>query len=356
MAKRQSRTGSPKGPPEWPKRRPPDNLILPQEVRTFVAHPGDSGTRLDRFLKMKLKWRSRTKVQELIRNKEITIAGARVDSAYRLKLGDEVRIPLPPPPEDAFRIAEIPLDILYEDDLLVVLNKQPNIIVQPVGPHRYNTIINALHLKYRNLEDDKKDIHPKLAHRIDRETSGVLVAYKSGRYDRSAPIAFENMDMTKEYLALAEGRIEEGSGTIDLPVGAEPGTHRYSSKRVVTAHGAHALTEYQVVERFDAFTLLRLRIHTGRQHQIRVHLQSQGHPVVCDKRYGLREELRLSDIRPLGTGEEDSCLLDRQALHSCLITFPHPTTNKPLTVEAPLPEDMLRTLSALREKSGARPA
>jgi len=314
-----------------------------------MAHPGDSGTRLDRFLKMKLKWRSRTKVQELIRNKEITVAGARVDAAYRLKPGDEVRLPLPPPPEDAYRIAEIPLDILYEDDLLVILNKQPNIIVHPVGPHRYNTIINALHLKYRNLEDDKKDIHPKLAHRIDRETSGVLVAYKSRRYDRSAPIAFENMDVTKEYLAIVEGRMKQESGTIALPIGSKPGMERYSSHRMVTADGAHALTEYKVIERFDAFTFLSLRIHTGRQHQIRVHLQSQGHPVVCDKRYGLRKELRLSDVRKLKSGEEDALLLDRQALHSCRITFPHPTTNKPLIVEAPLPEDMKQALSAMRE-------
>ena len=314
-----------------------------------MVHPGDAGMRLDLFLKSRLKWRSRAKVQELIEEREITVAGVRVRRSYRLKAGEEVHIPLPPPPEDAFRINKIPLEILHEDDVLIVLNKQPNIVVHPVGPHRFDTLINALHLRYRNLETDDKDIVPKLAHRLDRETSGVLVAYKTGRYERDAPVVFENADVRKEYLAIAEGIIAAETGTIDLPIGPDPGMRTSAARRIVASDEAPSRTDYKVVERFDFFTLVQLRLHTGRQHQIRVHLQAEGHPVVCDKLYGLREELRLSDVRRLGQSEEDTVLLNRQALHSYRITFPHPRTGEPFTVTAPLPEDMARVLEAMRQ-------
>ena len=331
------------------RRKPPDRLILPQEAETFEVHPSDAGMRLDRFLKGKLKWRSRAKVQELIREREITADGVRLDRAYRVKTGDEIRIPVPPPPEDAFRIlSEISLDILYEDEVLVVLNKQPNIVVHPVGPHRYNTLINALHLRYRDLDDEERDVVPKLAHRIDRETSGVLVVSKSGRHDRGAPIVFENTEVRKEYLALAEGALASNTGTIDLPIGPEPGVDVRVVKRVITPDGASARTDYTVEERFEAFTLVRLRLHTGRQHQIRVHLQALGHAVVCDKSYGVRKVLRLSDVRSLSVGEEDMILLERQALHSYRVAFPHPVTGEELTVEAPLPEDMRRAREVMR--------
>ncbi|MDK1032230.1 MAG: RluA family pseudouridine synthase [Planctomycetia bacterium] len=345
---------------------------MPPEAETFIVHRAQAGMRLDQFLKDKLKWRSRTKVQELIETREITANGVRVDRSYRVKPGEEIRIPLAPPPEEAFRIAEIPLGILYEEDLLGVMNKQPHIVVHPTGPHRYDTLINALHLRYRNLDDPKKDIIPKLAHRIDRETSGVLVVCKTGRHERGVPLVFERSDVRKEYLALAEGVVESDSGMIDLPLGREPGkdsnTLSRSARgattpigtlrakqaefvlRFVTPDGAPARTGYEVAERFNSFTLVRARLFTGRQHQIRVHLQALGHPVVCDKFYGIREEFHLSDARQLRPDEDDVLLLDRQALHSWRVTFPHPTTGKQITVEAPLPDDMRRTLELLRGK------
>jgi len=339
-----------KGRRPWrPKRKPPDRLIVPPEAETFTPDPAEAGARLDVYLKAKLKWRSREKVQELIAAREITAGGARVDRAYRVKAGEEIRIPLPPPPDDAYRIGEIPLDILYEDDQLIVLNKPPGLIVHPVGPHRFNTLINALHLRYRDLENADRDVVPKLAHRIDRGTSGALVACKTGRHDRGAPIVFENMDVRKEYLAIAEGAIADDSGMIDLPIGPGPGPNPKTSKRIVTDEGQPARTGYRVVERFGGFTLLELRLFTGRQHQIRVHLRAVGHPILCDSLYGERSELRLSDIREIGPGEEDVELLARQALHSWRIAFAHPSTGEEMTFEAPLPEDMRRTLEAMRK-------
>ena len=207
-------------------RKPPDKLIVPQEAELFHVYPDQARMRLDQFLKMRLHWRSRTKVQELIAEREVTAGGVRLDCSYRVKAGEEIRLPLPPPPEAAYRIAEIPLEILYEDDLLIILNKPPDLVVHPAGRHRYDTLINALHLRYRNLDDPKKDIIPRLAHRIDRETSGVLIAYKMHRHDRASPLVFERTQVVKEYLVIAEGAVERDAGVIDLPIGRQPNAPR----------------------------------------------------------------------------------------------------------------------------------
>ena len=322
---------------------------MPQEAETYVVEPNQAGMRLDRFLQVKLRYSSRTRIQQMIAAREVTADGKTVDRAYRVKALEEVRLPLPPPPAAAFRIGEIPLDIIYEDDLLVAVNKQPNLVVHPSGRHLYDTLINALHLRYRDLEHAEDDIIPKLAHRIDRETSGVLVAVKTRRDERGSPLVFEHTRVIKEYLAIAEGVIREDAFEVNLPLCKEPGKNPNLALMVVHADGQAARTACRVVERFAAFSLVRCRLYTGRQHQIRAHLQSIGHPVACDKLYGVRETLRLSEIRPLRTHEEDSLLLDRQALHSCRLTFPHPRTGEELTIEAPLPDDMAQTLKALRE-------
>jgi 23S rRNA pseudouridine1911/1915/1917 synthase len=337
-------------------RKPPDRLIVPQEAELFHVYPDQAGMRLDQFLKKRLHWRSRTKVQELIAGREITAGlpagrhgGVRLDCSYRVKLGEEIRLPLPPPPEAAYRIAEIPLEVLYEDDLLIILNKPPDLVVHPAGRHRYDTLINALHLRYRNLHDPKKDIIPRLAHRIDRETSGVLIAYKMRRHDRASPLVFERTNVIKEYLTIAEGVVKQDSGVIDLPIGRQPDTPHDQAQVTVHPGGQPSRTGYQVLERFRGFTLLRCRLFTGRMHQIRVHLQAIGHPVVCDKKYGLRAELRRSDLGPLPPGEQDRVLLNRQALHAHQISFNHPITGKAFVVQAPLPSDMEQALLALRK-------
>ncbi len=329
-------------------RKPPDKLIVPQEAELFHVYPDQARMRLDQFLKMRLHWRSRTKVQELIAERQITAGGVRLDCSYRVKLGEEIRLPLPPPPEAAYRIAEIPLEILYEDDLLIILNKPPHLVVHPAGRHRYDTLINALHLRYRDLHDPEKDIIPRLAHRIDRETSGVLIAYKMRRHDRASPLVFERTKVVKEYLTIAEGALEQDSGVIDLPIGRQPDTPRDQAQVTVHPGGQTSRTGYQVLERFRGFTFLRCRLFTGRMHQIRVHLQAIGHPVLCDKRYGLRAELRRSELGPIPPGEEDRLLLSRQALHAHRIRFNHPVTGSPVAIEAPLPPDLQCLLEALR--------
>ena len=153
--------------------------------------------------------------------------------------------------------------------------------------------------------------------------------------------------MRKEYLVLAEGVVKDDSGSIDLPLGREGGKDPNTALRIVTPDGAPSRTEFEVMRRFRSFTLMHATLVTGRQHQIRVHLQALGHPVVCDKSYGVRKELRLSGVRPLRPGEEDALLLDRQALHSFRVTFPHPATGKRVTVEAPMPGDIRRAVEVM---------
>ncbi len=349
----ESREPSPERPRRGPRRKSrklPDKLIQVQEAELLEVYPDQAGLRLDQFLKLKLRWRSRTKVQELIAERDVTVNGLRVDRSYRVKLGETVRLPVPPPPpEQVIRMGEIALDILHEDDQLIILNKPPDLVVHPAGKHKYDTLINALHLRYRSPDDPARDVIPKLAHRIDRETSGVLIACKTRRADRSVPLIFERSEVRKEYLAIAEGVFEENSGIIDLPIGREEGVDPNLARRAVRPDGQSARTGYEVVERFRAFTLVRCRLFTGRMHQIRIHLQALGHPIVCDKLYGLRTELALSQARPLAPDETDRTLLARHALHAHRLTFAHPATGAPMTVEAPLPEDMRQTLEALRQ-------
>ena len=335
--------------PDWAKPQPPDKLILPQSEEVFIVHPNQDGMRLDNFLKMRIKYRSRNQIQQIIRERGVTIEGKPADRASKVRSEQRVHMALPPPPPEAFEIDKIPLEILYEDDLLVVLNKQPNIVVHPSGGHMFDTVINALHLRYRDLEDESKDVIPKLAHRIDRETSGVLVAVKTGRHERGSPLVFENTDIVKEYFAIAEGVIEKDAFDVDYSICKDPALNPNLAPMIVHPDGLEARTGVTVLERFREFTYVRCRLYTGRQHQIRCHLKAVGHPIICDTIYGVREELRLSGIRPTREGEEDALLIDRQALHSCRLTFPHPETGDELTIRAPLPADMQRTLDALRE-------
>lgn len=333
--------------PGWLEKRTPDHLISHQEEVRLTVYSDGVGQRLDLFLKEGLPWRSRASVRRLLDRCDVRVSGRRRKASYRLKKGEEVVVPCPPPREDPAEMADIELNIVYEDDALIVLDKQPNIVVHPVGRHRYHTLINALHLKYRRPGDPDNDIQPKLGHRLDRETSGVLVVCKTNEARRSVSWQFETGAVVKRYLALAEGSVEADAGLIDEPIGPAVGSD-HGMKRAVRPDGDAARTGFEVVERLPGMTLLRLRLLTGRSHQIRVHLQHIGNPILCDKFYGVRRSLRLSEVRPPQPGEEDRVLLDRQALHSSALTIRHPSTGKPISFEAPLPGDMEQTVREAR--------
>ena len=323
----------------------PFHLIRPETHWTASVTRSWVGRRLDQFLKAKIPWRSRNQIQALVASGKIAVNGSAAKSSYRLKSGEEITFELPPPPEEVGRIKDIPLEIIHEDDDIVVLNKQANIVVHPAGRRRFDTLINALHYRYRS-EDPSEDVVPKLGHRLDKETSGVLVVCKSHAARTRVSMDFEDGRVRKEYLTLVEGVVERDEGEICLPLdGDRLGPN---PMKMVVNHetGSPSLTQFAVLERFRDFSFVSVRPKTGRQHQIRVHFAAIGHPVVCDKAYGIRKALRVADLVP--QSEEGQVLLERQALHAAKLTLRHPAHRGEVTFEAPLPEDMEAVLGVLR--------
>jgi 23S rRNA pseudouridine1911/1915/1917 synthase len=309
------------------------------EIRVDRAY---DGRRLDVFLREKLPWRSRSAIQRLVREERALVNGVVGKVGGRVRAGDLVRLRVPQPQPGDLRHAEIPLCILFEDDWIVAIDKQPGILAHPVGKTLYNTLINALHHRYRNLDDPTKDVVPTLVHRLDRDTSGVLLVTKDDRVRSALSEQFETKRVQKEYLAIVHGAPETDEGTIDLPLGDAGERNIGHPKMSVRADGAPSRTDYRVVERLPEFSLVRALPRTGRTHQIRVHLAAIGCPIVCDAVYGRERELL-----PAAGGTP---LLARQALHAERLRFVHPVTGAPMEIRAELPADLARALAALRER------
>jgi 23S rRNA pseudouridine1911/1915/1917 synthase len=300
------------------------------------------GRRLDKFVHHKSHWRSRTTVQQIIKDGGVTVNGEPGKANMRLKKGDLVVVKLNLPKVD---LSEIKLDIIYEDDLIIALNKQPGMLVHPAGKRLFGTLINALHARYKS----EPDVTPMLCHRLDEFTSGALLIAKDANSKRYIQREFEAGRIDKTYLAIVEGNIAEDEGRIDVSVGAFKGKAPDYRTRMQAdvPWGQEALTEYRIEERFGDFTLVRCILHTGRTHQIRVHLNHIGHPVLCDSVYTGREKLTMADLGLEG----DEPVLERQALHSATLKFMHPLREESLTIEADLAEDISRTVKLLQGRS-----
>jgi 23S rRNA pseudouridine1911/1915/1917 synthase len=295
--------------------------------------------RLDKFLARRMPWRSRTNLRKLLDEGRVDAGDRAVRPGTKLRIGDRVHVDLPPP-DTPVRSAEIPLELLYEDEHLLALDKQPGVVVHPVGKHRYDTLINALHHRYRNLEDPARDVVPKLAHRIDQFTSGVLLVAKRDDVRTELGRQFEEREVSKRYLAITVGAPPADAGLMDQPLGPDPhADHR--TKQAARPDGQPSRTTFQVLERFEGHALVACEPHTGRTHQIRVHLAANGWPILGDHLYGNAEPFR---------GADGEVVLDRYALHAAMLVFVHPATGKRVTLEAPLPLDMTRVLAQLRER------
>jgi 23S rRNA pseudouridine1911/1915/1917 synthase len=301
------------------------------------------GLRLDRFLREKLPWRSRAAIQRMIREGRVLVNDRPGKAGERVRHRDAVRVRAVEPAPGEIRHAEIPLRILYEDEWLVALDKQPGILTHPVGRTLYNTLINALHHRYRNVDDPSRDVIPKLVHRLDRDTSGVLLISKDDRVRATLSAQFETKQVEKEYLAIVCGVPERDAGTIDLPIGVAGAAGHGRAAMAIRA----SLTEYRVLERLPGFALVRALPRTGRTHQIRVHLAAIGLPIVCDARYGGGSELRGDGA---AAGESDEPILSRQALHAERLRFVHPVSRHPMEIRAELPGDLERALAFLRSQ------
>ncbi len=321
---------------------------LSGEPLELVVGPEHAGWRLDLFLVHHFPDYSRVHVRRVI-----TSGGVRIDQqgakpAYRLRSGQRVSVVLPEIPREAPRPEEIPLDVLYEDTWLVVVNKPPGMVVHPARGHWSGTLTSALQFHFGGrLSSAGGPTRPGIVHRLDRDTSGAILVAKHDLAHGKLAAQFRARSIEKDYFVLVSGCPERDRDVIERPIGVHP---RQREKMAIRRDGSAsrpAETFYEVLERFDGFAAVWASPKTGRTHQIRVHLDHIGCPVLCDRQYGGRARITRGEIRRNLADTE--VLLARQALHAQRLRLVHPETGKPLEVEAPLPGDMAAVLAELRE-------
>jgi 23S rRNA pseudouridine1911/1915/1917 synthase len=340
-----------KSKPFLPPKRTNSNLThhpMPGDPGLFTLEvtPHEKGLRTDAFVSAHLPDCSRSRAAALIRQGAIQVDGLPCKAGYRLKAGQTVHGRIPPPTAPDMLPEPLPLDILFEDPALIVVNKPAGLVVHPAAGHASGTLVNALLHHCPDLEGIGGERRPGIVHRLDKDTSGVMVVAKNDPAHQALSRQFKERRIRKRYLALVHGSPAADSGCIDLPVGR----HAVERKKmaVVPSGGREARTVWHVRERFAAATLLALDLETGRTHQIRVHCLAMGHPIVGDPVYGRRRAARSrSGIdAPLHAIFRKA---GRQMLHAARLGFTHPLSGEPLTFEAPLPADMAGVIRQLRE-------
>ena len=302
--------------------------------------PEHSGVRLDAFLASQIEGWSRARLQKLIENEDVLVNRKVSKPAYKLREGDELEIELTAPPTTDFAPENIPLDIVYEDDTLVVVNKPAGLVVHPAAGTPSGTLANALAYHFQQLPDRGTGVRPGIVHRLDRDTSGLLVVAKTDAALENLSDQFRDRTVFKSYVALVHGRVSPDAGKIDQPLARDPSNR---TRMAVVRGGRNALTLYRVRRSFDRFTLLDVELKTGRTHQIRVHLAWIKHPVVGDETYGGGRDNSIQDPRLRAQIRH----LNRQFLHAEKLAFTHPKTNELVKFETPLPSELADLLTAL---------
>jgi 23S rRNA pseudouridine1911/1915/1917 synthase len=357
-----------------------DPLICEFRVEAFVK-----GRRIEKFLARHLRTYTTWRIQRMIQAGCVTVNDAPVEPSHRVRPNELVRIRLVSPPDRVTPAEVLPLKILYEDPWLIAVSKPPGQMPHPGGIFQTGTLINALQTYLDTLSPRRGLIRPGIVHRLDRQTSGVMVIPKDHASHRELTAQFTDRTVSKKYRAIVHGVLREDSGEIDLPIGRVPNPNCTLMSGKPFAVGAKtARTTYRVLERFDRHTFVEAHPKSGRHHQIRIHFAELGHPLLADEFYGPFGVVR--DGTPVvlpehalpeceGQGEECSIEelmlgppqdwtksfliphldpnlpIDRQALHAAELAIDHPMTRMPIAFEAPLPDDMERTLTALRERS-----
>lgn len=308
--------------------------------------PSAAGCRLDKFLADELLDRSRVFAQRLVKRGAVTVNGQPAKPSHVLRPDDVIEAVCPEPEEPGLPPEDIELDVLYEDEHLIVINKVAGMLVHPPSDHCSGTIANALVFHCQQLAAAKTPLRPGIVHRLDRDTTGVLIAAKHEQAHERLARQFELRQVKKKYLAIVEGEPSLDADTIDLPIGRDPRIREKMAVRHLT--GRRSITTYQVLERFRGFALVEARPKTGRTHQIRVHLASLGCPVTCDPTYGRRKTLSLRELTAPGGEETAPPVIQRHALHAAELTIGHPYREEMMTFSAELPADMACLLEALR--------
>ncbi len=304
-------------------------------MNTLTVPPEGAGRRLDAWLAAQRGDLSRARIQDLIRTGHVAVNGRAAKASLGLTAGMIVSLEVPAPVDSELRPESIPLDVLYEDDDLLALNKPAGLVVHPAAGHASGTLVNALLAHCPDLPGINGEKRPGIVHRLDRDTTGVMIVAKTDLAMRALVDAFKKRSVRKEYAALVWGRLTPPAGRVETLIGRS--AHDRKKMSASPPHGRPAITLYETAEVFPDASLLRVRIETGRTHQIRVHMAFLGHPVIGDADYGRQRAARLTVPLPA-----------RQMLHAERLTLAHPRSGRSLTFTAPLPEDMRLLLNALR--------
>lgn len=323
----------------------------------LTVPPGhNAGTRLDKYITSFIENASRTKVQEAIEEGYVTVNGKKEKSSYNMQPGDEIDITIPKPPTPEAKPEKMDLDIRYEDDDIIIVNKKAGTVVHPAYGNWTGTLVNGLMWHADELSrEDEDSIRPGIVHRLDKDTSGILVVAKNDETHRKLSDYFRTKDIERTYWAIIWGTPDEKEGTITGDIGRNP-SDRKKMTVVPDGEGKHAVTHYKVLEYFDHLTLVEAKLETGRTHQIRVHFANERHWVFGDQKYG-GDSVRYGS----NTGSRKQMFnnlfasLQRQCLHAKTLGFEHPTTGEFVQFDSPLPEDFQHVLDMLRQNCKPEP-
>ena len=306
---------------------PGTGAAVGQERRhDILVQAGES--RLDQYLAKLDIGLTRSRIRQLIDSGDVLVNGSAVKAAHRLRQGDRVLVSVPPPRPAVAVPQDIPIDVVYQDADLVVIDKPAGLAVHPGPGHPDRTLVNGLLALCPDIQGIGGEIRPGIVHRLDKDTSGLMIAAKNERAHHNLSQQIKDRQVEKVYLALAEGVPSPESGMIDVPIGRDP---RRRTRMAVTTDGRDSRTGYRLLETAGRFSLIELTLHTGRTHQARVHLAWLGHPLLGDATYGRR-----------------SPLLSRHFLHAHRLAFAHPASGEPLRFQSPLPPDLVEALDAAR--------
>lgn len=304
-----------------------------EEVLQWNVAAEDNKQRLDKYVTESIEGDvSRSQIQLWIEQGHVTVNGRTVKANYKLSAGEQVEVRVPQPESVDIVAEDIPLEIVYEDADVIVVNKPRGMVVHPAVGHSSGTLVNALMFHCKDLSGINGELRPGIVHRIDKDTSGLLMAAKNDKAHASLSAQLKDHSVSRIYNALVRGNIAHTHGTVEAHLARDP--HDRKMYTVVQAGGKHAITHFNVIERFGDYALLELKLETGRTHQIRAHMKFIGHPLVGDPMYG-----RSGGIKMQG-----------QALHAASLGFTHPTTGERLEFSAPLPADMEELLTYLRSR------
>lgn len=301
-------------------------------LQRLTVSPEEAGVRIDKYLTEQLPDITRSYLQKLLKNGSVQMNGKSVKVSTKTAAGAVIELTIPEPEEPEILPEDIPLDILYEDSDVILINKPKDMVVHPAAGHYTGTLVNALmyHCK-GDLSGINGVLRPGIVHRIDKDTTGVLIVCKNDKAHNALAEQLKEHSITRKYRAIVCGNLKEDEGTVDAPLGRHPQDRKKMA--IVRTGGKRAVTHYRVLERFGNYTYIECQLETGRTHQIRVHMASLGHPLLGDEVYGR---------------VKSPFKLEGQTLHAMVLGFIHPTTGEYMEFEAPLPEYFEKLLEKLR--------